>query len=222
MECDSEWDYCSCDYACVVDCVVQIYVVVFGIDRTNHRTFQCVLPERHLHARSRILYLLCTMIGHIMPSRLWRRCIGSMVSDRGNLGSLVMSIVYAGSKISAQLLCRKVTPIYKRFVSPYSCLKLHRARQNGTLHWPPSRHQRCTSIGWLTANSPTAVTTLLFSLSVKARSVDCAKLGSARVRPLPETCLGGILGMLVVGISGCRQVAEKSLSQSWCRTIELD
>lgn len=88
-----------------------------------------------------------------------------------------MSIAYAGSRISAQLLCRNVTPIAKR---------------------------------------PTAVTTLLFSLSVKARSVDCAKLGSARVRPLPETCLGGILDVLEAGVLldlveglRCRELAGK-------------
>lgn len=46
--------------------------------------------------------------------------------------------------------------------------------------------------GVLTANRPIAVTTLLFSLSVKACSVFAAKLGSASVRPFPWICLGGI------------------------------
>lgn len=83
------------------------------------------------------------------------------------------------------------------------------------------RHLRFKYLGRLTANSPTAVTTLLFSLSVKARSVDCAKLGSARVRPLPETCLGGILDISGRGCIYKLSDRRKVVVASQCRTISV-
>lgn len=152
-----------------------------------------------------------------MPSALWHRSIGSVALVHGNSGSFVMSIAYAGSRISAQLLCRNVTPIYKRCVSLHPCLNAR--LRSAVCQRPLPLISSPPQFGLLTAKRPTAVTTLLFSLSVKARSVDCAKLGSARVRPLPETCLGGILDVLEAGVSIGRQIAGQWCSQSQARTI---
>jgi hypothetical protein len=95
--------------------------------------------------------------------------------------------VYAGSRISAQLLCKNVTPIY----TPLLALVLASAFLPG-YHAHPSSHG-FDRLGKLTANIPAAVTILLLSLLVMAEMVLDAKLGSLGVRPLPVICLGGIV-----------------------------
>lgn len=105
----------------------------------------------------------------------------------GALSPCMRSIrVYAGSRISAQLLCKKVTPIYTRSLAfaLASVFLLYRALSFVCSVDNPGR---------LTANIPAAVTILLLSLLVKAVMVLEAKLGSLRVRPLPVICLGGIV-----------------------------
>lgn len=59
--------------------------------------------------------------------------------------------------------------------------------------------------GYLTANSPAAVTILLFSLLVKVEMTLEAKLGSWMVRPFPVMYLGG---MAVIMSGDCGAVSQ--------------
>jgi hypothetical protein len=101
---------------------------------------------------------------------------------------VIVQFVYAGSRISAQLLWRNATPIYNATVSPILSLSFTSL----------SSHPSALSYaGSLTANMPTAVTTDRFSELVNVETALEAKLGSATVRPFPVICLGGIVAVVV-------------------------
>jgi hypothetical protein len=138
----------------------------------------CSMFVQLLHPHDRICAAACPQ---------WDRC-----SLAWFLIIFVIFVIYAGRRISAQLLCRNVTPICIIKSAPVHIIQLCADSGASIAHLCLST-STVLKAGYLTANNPTAVTTLLFSLSVNARSVLCAKLGSAMVRPLPWTCLGGIL-----------------------------
>jgi hypothetical protein len=142
----------------------------------------------------------------------------------GSVSFVMYFAVYAGSRISAQLLCNANLWMHCQLSSVFC------AFSSQVLRWcrcrslsPTSFHHPSTASFYgledLTANIPIAVTTLLFSLSVKACSVVCAKLGSASVRPFPLSCLGG---MVLIDFAQCQMGAVSVCGRVFVRRWLID